>query len=60
MACKAVRQALAADRGGALSLEAAQLVADLIRTRKCSCPPQASCRFASPSAHCVCLRCAGI
>lgn len=39
-ACEAVREALSADLSGELALEAVQLVADLIRTRKCSCPPQ--------------------
>ncbi|KAF6266173.1 CBF/Mak21 family-domain-containing protein [Scenedesmus sp. NREL 46B-D3] len=38
-ACDAVRQLLQEDVQGTSSLEAVQLVADLVKTRKCSVPP---------------------
>ena len=43
-ACDAVREILDGDISGELALEAVQLVADLIRTRKCNCPPQVNHR----------------
>ncbi|KAK9813219.1 hypothetical protein WJX72_010918 [[Myrmecia] bisecta] len=40
MCCGAISELLRADREGAIALEAVQLVADLVKRRKCICPPE--------------------
>ncbi len=56
-ALDAVQHVLADGSWPEVALEAVQLVADLIRKRKCSCSPQVPARAGSPASAHVWLGC---
>ena len=49
MAAGALREVLAADVEGSLSLTAVQLIADLVRRKSCMCPPHVRTLILSPA-----------
>lgn len=48
MAVGALREMLAADMEGSLSLTAVQLIADLVRRKNCMCPPHVRISLPGP------------